>query len=335
MRLLLPAILILTISVSAQVPCAGEKVFGPEPCAGDELSGDEKDLIRLINDYRAANRLPAVQTSDALSAVANRHLLDITQNIGKLTHGWSNCPYDIANPSTWNCMMAAPVRLRSGYAGNGFENLYHNLYAAATPAAALDGWKKSYFHNALILNQDSWKGSRFDAFGVAISGGWAAMWFGSSRDSDVDLNKQIKGLGVSYDRVVAGLTDVFKIEKESTVGDFEKWLGTSDDKSLALEIHGRESDVSETKIGITARLTKRSQISAESREAILTFLKNLGSEWLGREKWFDDGFAKLLKNPRVPVIANVQNRTFVMKLDASKGLTVTVSPAARAQAREL
>lgn len=335
MRLLLPAILMMTISVSAQAPCSGEKLFGPAVCAGDELSEDERELIRLINEYRAQNRLPAVPASDALSAVANRHLIDITQNIGKLTHGWSNCPYELANPATWNCMMAAPVRLRSSYTGNGFENLYHNLYTGATPAGALDAWKKSQFHNALILNLDTWKGSKFDAFGVAINGTWAAMWFGSSRASDVDLNRQIKGLGVSYERVVAGLAGVFKIEKESSVGDFDKWLGTSADKSLALEIYGRESDVSETKIGITARLTKRSQITAESRQAILTFLQNLGPEWLGREKWFDDGFAKLLRNPRVPVTANVQNRTFVMKLDASRGLSVTVSPAVRAQAQEL
>ncbi len=335
MRILLPAVLLLVVSVSAQMPCSGEAAFGPAGCAGDELSPDEKELIRLINEYRQQNRLPAVPMSDALGAVANRHLLDITQNIGKLTHGWSNCPYELSNPSTWNCMMAAPVRLRTAYSGNGYENLYHNLYAAATPAAALEAWKKSQFHNALILNLETWKGTKFDAFGVAINGGWAAMWFGSPSDSDVDLDRRIKGLGVSYDRVVAGLAGMLRIEKESSVGDFDKWTGTNDDKSLALEIYGRESDISETKIGITARLTKRSQISTDSRAAILTFLKNLGPDWLGREKWFDDGFAKLLRNPRVPVTANVQNRTFAMRLDAKRGLTVTVAPAARAQAREL
>lgn len=335
MRFLLPALLLLVISVSAQTPCSGEAAFGPAGCAGDELSPDERELIRLVNEYRQQNRLPPVPTSDALGAVANRHLLDITQNIGKLTHGWSNCPYELSNPSTWNCMMAAPVRLRTAYSGNGYENLYHNLYAAATPAAALDAWKKSQFHNALILNLETWKSTRFDAFGVAISGGWAAMWFGSPSDSGVDLDRKIKGLGVSYERVVQGLTGVLKIEKESSVGDFEKWHGTNDDRTLALEIYGSEYDVSETRIGITARLTKQSQITANSREAILTFLKNLGPDWLGREKWFDLGFAKLLRNPRLPVTANVQNRTFVMKLEPARGLTVTVSPAARAQAREL
>src|SRR5215212_9101487 len=108
---------------SAQKTCDGKQLFTEKTCAGDTLDTKEKELFRLINEYRAQNRLAPLVLSDALSIVANRHLLDLNINIKYLTHGWSNCAYDSKNQSTWNCVSNAPKMLGVNYAGNGYENL--------------------------------------------------------------------------------------------------------------------------------------------------------------------------------------------------------------------
>ncbi|HLM03237.1 MAG TPA: CAP domain-containing protein, partial [Pyrinomonadaceae bacterium] len=118
---------------AAQKTCDGKQLFTEKNCAGDTLDTREKELFRLINEYRAQNRLPALVLSDALSVVANRHLLDLNINLRQLTHGWSNCPYDIKNESTWKCILNAPRMLGVKYDGNGYENLYRNHGSAATP----------------------------------------------------------------------------------------------------------------------------------------------------------------------------------------------------------
>ena len=82
-------------SIFAQTNCTGTTLFTEKKCVGDETSSPEKELFRIINEYRAQNNLPPIALSEPLSMVANRHLMDLNLNIKYLTHGWSNCPYDV------------------------------------------------------------------------------------------------------------------------------------------------------------------------------------------------------------------------------------------------
>ncbi len=318
-----------------QTSCNGANALSAAVCAGDELSPEERELTRIINAYRAQYKLPPVRISVPLNRLANRHLIDLGEIVGRFTHSWSDCPYEIGDERTWPCITDAPRRLKTGYGGDGFENLYRNAVGPATPALALEAWKKSPHHNSLILNLDVWKDIEFDAFGVAIRGNWAAMWFGSPAGAEVELDRAVKGLGVSFKRLVKGLDEFLDIGKESTVGESEKWTGFSKDKSLKMEIFGRESDISESSIGLAAKLDARSRITPEARAAMLTFLKNLAPDWLGREGWFDQGLAKLLKNPRSPVKASAQGNEFEMRIGPDKGLRLSVLPAKKAAAVEL
>src|SRR4051812_41656885 len=92
----------------AQESCSGTTLFTAQKCAGDEVNPTEQELFRIINEYRAQNKLPPVVLSNSLSFVANRHLLDLTLNIKSLTHSWSNCPYDVKKEDSWNCLFEAP-----------------------------------------------------------------------------------------------------------------------------------------------------------------------------------------------------------------------------------
>lgn len=313
--------------VFAQVKCEGEKIFTEKKCVGDDVSQMEKELYRIVNEYRAQNNLPEIPLSESLSLLANRHLLDITLNLKTFTHGWSNCPYNIKDNDTWKCVFDAPKRLKTGYDGRGFENLYRNNGGNATPSLALAAWKKSAMHNSLILNLDNWKDTKFDAFGVAISGQFAALWFGS--DSGIrDALKSSKafGLGVTFDKAVAGLTEVISIKQASSNGESEQWQGSSPDKSVLLEVIGTQEEVSQAAISIKVRLEKDKKMSAKNRGILSIFLKNLASEWQDRETWTDAAIKNLQLKPKESQTVNQGNKTILMTVDANNYLTIMIKP---------
>jgi uncharacterized protein YkwD len=319
----------------SQESCAGAKIFTAKSCAGDDLSAQEKDLYKIVNDYRAKNNLPRVALSNPLSIVANRHLLDLINNIKALSHGWSNCPYDIKNQGTWNCLFEAPKRLNVGYSGNGYENLYRNLSGAATPALALEAWKKSEMHNSLILNLNNWKDTKFDAFGIAISGNYAAVWFGSSGQFQSRANQKSAGLGITFDKAVAGLTNSISIKKTSSNLENEAWSGTSSDKSVMLSVVGLKEDISQADISIKIKVEKDSQISQKNRNILKTFLNNLAPEWKARDAWVEAAMKSLQQNPKQARTTNQGNKTVTVSIDKENYVSILVKPFKRPVAREI
>lgn len=177
-KIILFLLLVQSVLAQASPDCVGENIFSKPKCLGDETSREERELFDLLTAYRTANKLPQLRLSPSLSLVANRKMLDLKQNIKKLTHSWSNCPYDIADRKTWNCVNDAPLRLKCGYNGQGFETLFHSINQRAKPAAALNAWKKSELHNSIILNLGMFANLEWDEVGVAIDGEYAALWFG-------------------------------------------------------------------------------------------------------------------------------------------------------------
>ena len=337
MKNLFLAVIILFCSQNffAQTNCSGTTLFTEKKCAGDEVNSQEKELFRIVNEYRAKNNLPPIMLSEPLSIVANRHLLDLTINVKYLSHGWSNCPYDVKNEKTWNCVFESPQRLGTSYKGQGFENLYRNLNGNAAPVSALEAWKKSPLHNNLILNLDIWKNVKFDAFGLAISGNYAAIWFGTNGEEDLNYGKKIKGLGISFQKVVEGLTGILSIEKESSNSDSEKWVGNSADKTIKLEIYGTEKDIAETAMAFSSKLSKNVQMTPQNRAALSQFLKNVAEKWDERDKWMDATLLKLAKTPQASQFVNVGKITIEVNINAGNTLQVVVKPYLKPVAKEI
>lgn len=151
--------------------------------AGDGLEPEEQKLYELINEYRSQNGLPPIPLSPSLTLVANRHVQDLQNNIGDLTHGWSDCPYDASNSETYSCMWNAPQRLGTAYQGNGYENAHGGSGGyEATAESALQSWQGSSLHNAVILNEGMWQDKQWRALGIGIYGGYAVLWFGEEVD---------------------------------------------------------------------------------------------------------------------------------------------------------
>ncbi|MEM9219384.1 MAG: CAP domain-containing protein [Cyanobacteria bacterium P01_F01_bin.150] len=188
----------------------------------DKFSAEEADLYRLINQYRADNGLPPIAASKSLSTVANRHVLDLQENIGSITHGWSDAEYDATDSSTWPAMWEAPQRLNTAYEDFGFENAFYSS-AGATAEDAFRSWRESDGHNAVILNQDIWSNSEWNALGVGIYGDYAVMWVGeasdparapkgSTRGIKSGSSKRNKLKGTGRDDIIAGLEGNDKIK---------------------------------------------------------------------------------------------------------------------------
>lgn len=164
--------------------------------------GETDELVRLINEYRAEPpyRLPPIPKSPKLTVVAGMHISDLRhypRATGCNAHSWSDgssiwegCCY-MDDPHTtlaqMQCMWKKPREI-TGYAGNGYEIM---ATSAPTAFAALDGWKNSVEHNAVILNQlapsgNDWTRRTWRALGTSIAGGIACAWFGEIEDLGID-----------------------------------------------------------------------------------------------------------------------------------------------------
>lgn len=159
----------------------------------DKFDAEEAELYRSINEYRAINGLPPIAASQSLSLVANRHVIDLEENIGTITHAWSDADYDVSDSTTWSTMWQAPQRLGTDYESNGFENAFFSS-AGATAEDALNSWRGSGGHNAVILNQDVWANSEWNALGIGIYGDYAVMWVGEASDPAGDPRGSTRGI---------------------------------------------------------------------------------------------------------------------------------------------
>ena len=163
------------------------------------LSSEEQKLVKLINDYRIANRLPAVTVSRSMTAVSQWHTIDLVENnpAGGAcnNHSWSGARPDLwtavcytANHANASGMWYKPREITNGaYLDNGFENIYWHS-SAATAENAFIGWKNSAGHRETILEQGIWNGMQWQSMGVGIYKNYAALWFGKAPDPQGGVN---------------------------------------------------------------------------------------------------------------------------------------------------
>jgi hypothetical protein len=154
----------------------------------------EKEMLKLINEYRKSKRLPSIKLSPELTKVAKIHANDLNSNhpdVGKCnTHSWSDkgnwkpCCYteDQKNAAL---MWSKPKEL-TNYKSDGFEIAYENS-GVPTPSEALALWKKSPGHNSVIVENGVFKNMKWKAIGIAVEGNYILIWFGNEEDNESAL----------------------------------------------------------------------------------------------------------------------------------------------------
>lgn len=155
-----------------------------------ELSKEEEKLYKLLMKYRKQKDLPEIPISKSLTIVAQTHVKDLVENKpdieGCNAHSWSSngkwsaCCYtpDHKNAA---CMWNKPRELTI-YNGNGYEIACGSNVCCSdfvmTAEYALESWKNSPGHNAVIINQNGWADT-WNAIGIGIYKGFAVVWFGN------------------------------------------------------------------------------------------------------------------------------------------------------------
>ncbi len=156
------------------------------------LNDQENELYRIIMEYRKQNGLPNIPLSSSLSFVAQTHVKDLAVNRPDRNdcnlHSWSSngtwtpCCYTPDHAQA-KFMWSKPRELTK-YLGNGYEISYWDGSENATADGALNVWKESPGHNAVIVNQGIWKNNPWKAIGIGIYKGYAVVWFGEESDSE-------------------------------------------------------------------------------------------------------------------------------------------------------
>lgn len=161
------------------------------------LSEKEKELVKLINDYRISLGKKPLNVSKSLTYVARTHNKDQilyfdpnwTDEQGRPAneHSWSEhgnwTPIMYNEYGSYRPMWDKPKELTS-YKSSGHEittGYPHILEAEMLPKTALDNWKNSPDHNEFIIKEnvlyDVYNAGRI--MGVSIHGNYANIWFGN------------------------------------------------------------------------------------------------------------------------------------------------------------
>jgi uncharacterized protein YkwD len=193
---------LLAFALALPLVLIGSSAFAAETgvvaSAAGQWRSAELEIAAMINRYRAENGLPPVPLSPSMQAVAQAHAADLSQNHpdrgvdarGKAcnAHSWSA-------KGAWNggcypedhwdvgVMWKKPAEITGGvYTGYGYEIAFGATGAVITPEAALEGWRGSPGHNAVLVEQETWRGASWQAMGVGVRDGWAVVWFGKQKD---------------------------------------------------------------------------------------------------------------------------------------------------------
>ena len=159
------------------------------------INEDEAELLQLVDGYRVENGLNKVSWSKSLMTVAQWHAVDASLNAARIfsdscnLHSWSDTRPDLwtggcytSDHANASMMWNKPREITNGvYTAYGFENAAWGYYSAA---AALNGWKGSPGHNAVILNQGVWASYPWKAMGVGVdlSRRYYFLWFSTAND---------------------------------------------------------------------------------------------------------------------------------------------------------
>jgi uncharacterized protein YkwD len=159
------------------------------------LTNEERKLYNSIMEYRNEKGLPKIPLSSSLTFVAQTHVKDLVLNkpdFGNCNaHSWSSngpwkaCCYTPDHAQA-EYMWSKPREL-SKYKGNGYEIACGSNVCCSdfimTADYALESWKKSSGHNAVMINQGIWN-DQWNAVGIGLYKGFAVVWFGKEIDNE-------------------------------------------------------------------------------------------------------------------------------------------------------
>lgn len=164
------------------------------------LSGKEKELARLVNQYRVSQGMKPLPVSKSLTYVARTHnkdqiqhfRLDLTDSRGieANAHSWSNhgnwTPVRYTDDHRYMSGMHNKPKELTNFKVKGYEiemdiqdgrdnSMNYAISRNVTPSHALEAWQTSPGHNAVMVGEGQW--SNLSVMGVSIHNNFADIWF--------------------------------------------------------------------------------------------------------------------------------------------------------------
>lgn len=162
---------------------------------GTCINTDEAELLQLVDVYRVENSLAMIPWSQSLMTVGQWHAIDAALNDTVIfagdcnLHSWSSTRPDLWTGMCYTPdhaeaakMWSKPLEITDGvYTASGYEN---GAWGYSSVAAALNGWKGSPGHNAVILNEGIWSSLTWRAMGVGVDlvNRYYYLWFSTAND---------------------------------------------------------------------------------------------------------------------------------------------------------
>ncbi|CAF3807689.1 unnamed protein product [Rotaria sp. Silwood1] len=160
------------------------------------MDAKEKDIFTRINQHRRQYGLPSLEPSVNLAYVAHTHAVDVVENSpdvnGGNMHSWSNKgkwkPVTYTPDHRYGQLMWSKPSEISNYKFDGFEISFgpsKRLRETSTvnPTEAVNCWKNSPGHNAVMVQQGIFHHPPMKAMGVGVYKGYACVWFGQEKDT--------------------------------------------------------------------------------------------------------------------------------------------------------
>lgn len=166
------------------------------------LSQREKELANLVNEYRKSKGLKPLKISKSLTFVARTHNNDQNlyynenwkdkRGLPANLHSWSNkgkwTPVMYTSDHKYAEGMWNKPKELTNFKVDGYEISAMSDFTTDDAASrALNIWKNSQGHNAVIVGEDDW--NTISVMGISINGGYADIWFADESNDPAGFHK--------------------------------------------------------------------------------------------------------------------------------------------------
>ncbi|HMY65333.1 MAG TPA: hypothetical protein PL163_01695 [Leptospiraceae bacterium] len=163
-----------------------KKTKDPNTC----LNAEEAKLVRLLTELRVKGKLPAIQTSSSLTALAKAHTRDIQKyppaeecslHSWSSNGNWSSCCYkNYAEHS--ECMLKKPGEI-TDYKGEGYEIIIRGTAGQKFNAQKAYDRLKADTDFIDYYSRERHEEKEWSALGISLSDDYIIVWFGKETDT--------------------------------------------------------------------------------------------------------------------------------------------------------
>jgi hypothetical protein len=116
-----------------------------------------------------------------------------------------------------------------------------------------------------------------------------------------DGNEGRHGIDLTRDQVSAGLVRFIRLERGTSVGGYERYMGSTSDTLGTLEVIGPAENVIQATLLLGRPTDISDEVLARNSALLSQFVKNIDLYWVGSDKWVDEALGRA-RHGEIPTI---------------------------------